>query len=121
MFQGLTHRFILDKGKFTFTAAGEKVKSDLHFFLVFNHVKRVYLPEYDPELHWYLQRTSNDLDQYRTLMLGNLQKKIIQFVPYIKINSLDAWFERRNKSYGVLVNFMFQQDPEKPLQTVIFI
>jgi hypothetical protein len=122
MFKGLSHRFNIDfEGRFILTTGAEKVKDDLHFFLIFNRVSRVYLPEYDPQLYWFLQKTSSQLEQFRILMLGNLRKKVLQFVPFIRINALDAWFDRGKKTHGVLVNFSFVQDPEVPLQTVVFI
>ncbi len=121
MLKGLSHKFILDSGKFALTTAQDKVKDDMHFFLIFNKVARVYTPDYNPGLGWYVQKPASALEQFKILLLGNLKKKILLFVPYVNVTSLSSYYDRNLKMNAVEVNFTFTSDPTIPQQQVVFL
>ncbi len=121
MLKGLSHKFILNNGKLALTTSQNKVKDDLHFFLIFNRVARVYFPNYDPGLSWYIQKPASSLEQFKVLLLGNLKKKILLYVPNVNVDSLSSYYDRNQKMNAVEVNFTFTSDPSIPQQQVVFL
>jgi hypothetical protein len=121
MVKGLSHKFTLNNGTLTFKQGQEKVKDDLHFFLLFNGVPRVYIPDYDPGLNWYIQKPASALEQFKVLILGNLKKKILLYVPKVNVESLSSYYDRAQKLNAVEVNFTYTSDPTITQQQVVFL
>lgn len=110
--KGLSTRFKIGSGKFQLTEGEEKAKDNLFFFMNWTFKVRVYLPEFSTGLLWLIQRPSSELVLYRSLILGNLKKLIGRFVPNIKVTSLNAFYEREHKKYGVGIRFKYKDETE---------
>lgn len=108
--KGLSQNFQLVGGRFQFTADEAKAKDGLDFFMQFNFVSRIYNPDFTPGLLWILQKPYSMVLSAKNLLLGSLQRKILQYVPMITIDSLDTLYDKNNKEYAILVNYQFDGD-----------
>ena len=48
----------------------------------------------------------------KNLMLGNLQKRILLYVPDVNIESMNAMFDRANKEYAVFISYTYLSNPQ---------
>jgi hypothetical protein len=109
---GLSHRFTLQNGAFSFSQDVEKAGDDVRFVLAFYAKTRVYAPDFSPGLLWVVQRPTTTVDTFSTLILGRLKKAFTRYIPAVTIAglSLDRVAERR--SYALSVNYSYKGSPE---------
>lgn len=107
MTAGLSQHFILDSGRFSFTKNEDKAKDNLGFFMSFLYVRRIYMTDFNPEISWVNQKPASVVLAVKNLMLGNLQRKILRYVPNINIEGMNALYDRNNKEYAIFVNYTY--------------
>lgn len=109
---GLSPRFTLSNGRFSFTSNEVKAKDNLFFFMQFAFVSRIYLRDFNPALWGVIQQPTSVLQQFKVLILAHLKKKIEQYVPNIKVDSMDVLQNRSEKSSAVIVNYTYSNQPD---------
>lgn len=112
MSKGLSQKFQLTSGRFTFTEGADKAKDNLSFFMSFIFVRRIYMTAFNPDIGWIVQKPASMVLSLKTLLLGNLQKKIVTYIPDIKVESMDTLFDRANKEYAVFIRYKYQSNPQ---------
>ena len=125
MKQGLSHRFYVRNGKFTFSSGPSKLRDNLFFLLSFDTIVRIYMDDFSPKLLWLVQKHSSFIESYKIIMLGRLKKIVLKYVPDIKIDSLNILSNRAtgDKSFEVVLNYRFinAEGEEQSDTTVKFI
>ncbi len=121
MTTGLSQTFQLTNGKFTLSSGESKMRDNLSFFMSFTRTRRIYFPDYTPDLSWLIQSSSSRILQYKALFLGTLKNKILTYVPDIIVSSLNSVFLREEKEYVVTINFSYATPEAEIQQLVIFI
>lgn len=107
MVRGLTHRFVIKNGKFQLTQGRNKIRDNIRMLMSFDTVARIYYDDFCPRLMFLLQKPGSTVAQYKTLVLGRLKKIIVQYVPYVKVNTVDfrQFRENAEKRLEVTVNY----------------
>ena len=118
--RGLTYS-ILHDGKIGFEEGSTKIDKSIHFFFTFSASRRVYKPDFTPNLLWLLQKPSSHFTQFKTLLLGNLKKKLLKFVPFVRVESLQMIFHKREKQYSFNLDYFFLEQKDDIQQLVIFL
>ena len=107
---GFSWNFNLDEGKFTLMNDEEKAKDNLAFLFNFNWVSRIYMPDYNPNIGWVLQKASSSLILLKTLVVSTLKEKISRFVPNVSIKALNTDYDREQKQYFIGIRYAYKNE-----------
>jgi hypothetical protein len=112
MGKGLSQKFQLTSGKLTLTEGADKAKDNFGFFMSFIFLRRIYMTAFNPDIGWISQKPASMVLSLKILLLGNLQKKIVTYIPDIRIESMNTLFDRTNKEYAVFISYKYQNNPQ---------
>ena len=124
MLTGISPRFTLNNGAISFTSGETKAKDNLYFFMAFYATTRIYLRDFNPDTLWMLQKAVSYVSSISGLFVGKLRSAIINYVPSIKIQSINLVYSRATSPtyYGVAITYNYGTPTEtSQAQTVTFI
>lgn len=121
--KGISYRFYLKEGKFSWVEGSERVSDQLSFFTLFDTVKRIYYADYTPGLLTLVQKGTSYLYQYKQLILGRLEAAINKYVPLIQVKNKDLQYRvgDPDKKVALVIDFRVKETNEEVQQLVRFI
>lgn len=107
---GFSWNFNIDEGKFTLMSDEDKAKDNLVFLFNFTWLSRIYMPEYNLNIGWVLQKAASSLMLLKTLVVSTIKEKITRFVPNVSIKALNTDYDREEKQYFIGIRYAYKDD-----------
>lgn len=119
--KGLQTNFELKNGAFLLTEGVEKSRNNIWFFCIFNTF-RVYCSDFGGHFLRLQQKPVSYIIENATIILGNLRKGIIRYVPNVQVRNIDiGYLSEDRKQYSVMIEYNSVLEDKTEINDVTFV